>query len=1105
MPTKHEPGSPPPPDSEKEKESRLKKLRQILLIINLIEHSGTPPKEVEKAKMGFKRLSKEDYSRKNALTYKKNFLAEILEHIDTIGDTTANPEDRNKARDAYRILTNEKYKTENAQIYEQQYKDTFGKSYWEMKREAEDRKKQAEEAKKRAEETRKRAEGAAKKKAEEEAERKKTGKKTHTKADFDPKTPPPPPSPEDSETGAPPPKGGESGAEAPPPPPPENPETPEGEPSPEDEDNLPLEEGLTRAERVQLALRGVARIIGGTLETLTGLRFARTILPGLHAIALGFQDRARSRALRKEKNAFLTILSEIENAQEDLASAQQAEEGKTKKEKRAQEEKKNELENNLLKKEAELQNKINRLVEGKIIDPETADSLNAQLQEIITTAHKSEDGITQKTERDIINTLHAYVIRKSDRNALLEFAKQGANLTFILTGLQTARALTYAGLSVYQRTQRRLAENERLIREGKPKEVQSLWRDLTRTAPLELLQGLGNTARIVTDLAMRKRVSAADWATQTQSSGKALGNLMIFAGMVGIAHTEIQSTGMDIQAGNLHQIDTLLHNLESKGLGQTLWDNWVVNVDRATLGAIGGLRNISEGFLHGTSVLGGVHEETSHTPHHSPQQPKVQPETHPAEPAKTFAGEKHAEQPQGEQPAEKVPPPPHVEAPSQHPLSENQTLEKFYQENPLLKPHAETAPGIQEEVRAYNQSEGAYRQEPEAVNIDINYVSAVPHQPPPIHAEVSFGSHGDYQHIDQYLRRLAVSSMDKASLHGHGTFDHIDAARVENVVANIRNALLNKEDTVLAPGQASLEGIAHLEGNKLIIDDYVQFYKLSHTLFGHAEQIITEQSGALHYIDNTAHSVWQKMWDVKLQGTHDHVSVEDFSRYHHVEPPVSHAPHTPESIYETPPAPSISHVEVPPSVIAPIHEQSSSLPAAQESIGGVSIMSTHVVPGLTHNLVIETGSASSSGEASASAAPHATPSPAETASASAHTDARATEAPASATPQETIQHWTVTDFSQKFSEGTFSRDFYAAAHANPEAFTTSFMERLVHLRATHGADYYAKLYPDYIYKAVTDTDFQKNISEFITGVLLHKKDTIHINFGATKAEFFASS
>jgi|GEM_PF-1975103 len=989
--------------------------------------------ERENAKIKFSIAAGEDYTPENVARYKTETpyqwrQRKIAEQKAQASGETA----RKKAEEEARRKTAEEARKREE---ERQKAEEKRKAAEETKQQEEEKRKTEEETQKKTEE-KKRADEA-RKQAEEAAKSKTTGKKSRTKtAEGEPKGTeagaPPPPPPEDPEGGSEIPKGSE-------------------EPGLEGEAKLPPEEGLTRLERLGLGLQGVAKIAFGTVMTLTGLRVFQAALPLV-------QDFIRRREAGKQKEALFTILSEIEGAYEK-ADAAKSKEGV--KETPKEEAERIEREVEIKEKKDALQERIDTLVREKIINPEKAGQFRAELNAILINARATKEGITQKTERQIAQTLYAYVIKKTDKKALFELGKQGLNFGLLITGLQTIRALTYAGLSVYQRTQRRLAENERLIQEGKAREIQSVWRDLTQTAPQELWQGVIDAKDITVDLLMKNRVSQAEWTTQTQSAGRALGNIAVSLGLVGLTWAEMQSTG-GIEA----QIDHLQHDWDIKGV-HTLWDNWTLNLDRLSFG-------LSHKLFgeHGAPVSGTLEQPVTH-PHQ--EQPAEQPQSKP---------EQLERQPIEQPPTEHQP----------------HTREEFERENPLLFKQHGTAPHATEQT--YAQSATAYQQQPEVVKVEINYASAEQVQAP-IHAEVSFGEHGNYQHLDQFLRRLAVQSMDTHSLHGHGTFDHIDAARVENVVANIRNALLERGDTVLAPGASSLQGIAHLEGHALVIDDYREFLKLSHALFGHAEQTITEQSGAVHYIDNTAHAVWQKMWDVKMQNHHQHVPVEDFSRFHHVELP----PHIPIHHYEAapvvaPPSPIIGG-ETPPHLDA----SESVGVVTPDATGGASILSTQTIPGLTHNLVIqEMKPASGSSEATPSAVPHPPIGGAESTSASAQASTSAepkVETSAHTASHAETLHWTANDFFQKFSEAKFTDDFFTAAHNNPDSFTMAFMEQLVQLRKLYGADYYAKLIPDYIHDAAGDAQFKINISEFINGVLLHKKDAIHINFGSTKAEFSA--
>lgn len=956
--------------------------------------------------------------------------------------------EKDAGKENFRRLTGEEYTQANVEKYEKMYETYFGKPYPKSKEQAEAAKKEREaaeakaktdaeaktreDARAKAEAKRKeKADARAKKDAEESAKRAqeeaaiRAREAARAKAEKDK---------EDTEAK----RRAEETAKK------KDSTTPPGGRPPEDggvddfeddpEEDIPSQErGLTQQERWQEALAGVARIIGGTLLTLSGLRFLKTVT----------DYWKESGTIKENQEVILTELEKMSNAQAKTESASGIEE-ETEREaaiKEAQEEE--------IAATKALEERIQKLIKNKTITEKDAEGLRAELQKIIDKSAEEKSGITRKMEDEILRTLNLYIQRRVTKSELL---KQGLNVTFVLTGLQTARALSYAGLSVYQRAQRRLAQNEQLIREGRETEVQSIWKDLTTNAYGELREGVKNIAQTAHGLFTDKYISRAEWATQTQSAGRALGNLMIFAGMAGIAGAEWHGTGSLHQIDVLqHKIDILQNNFEIRELGQMIADNFLLRF------------------------------HTSNEP--SSEQPDGTPPNQPEQPHEVPSDTGGQEQPP-------IQPPPVEHQP--------QNMEEFYKENPLLRHQHGATPT----EYTYAQSATAYQQEPELVRTPVlEYASTTPnHQI--LHDEISFGIHGDYQQLDQYLRRLAVDSMDEKSLHGHGTFDHIDAARVENVVANMRNALLGREDTPLNASQ--LHGIAHFSGKELVIDNYMEFSKLAHTLFGHAEQTITDQSGALHYIDNTAHGVWQKMWDIKMQGAH-HVPVEDFSRYHHV--PVHHEapPHTPILDHKETPDTNPLPAENPP-VIAPLNPIATSPEASAspsfispESTGSISTFTTEDTHGVPHTVILEQTPLVPTGhEATSSAETREVP--------QSETAATSPQGSASVEPKLVIhtqeapptgaEQWTLQTFFEKFTANKFDASFIEGAHEHPDVFALFFMDRLAELRHTYGQDYFKYLTQENIHDAAENTgSFRMNISELIEGVLHHKKDVIHLNLG----------
>ncbi|MFW0862581.1 MAG: hypothetical protein ACKKL6_03260 [Candidatus Komeilibacteria bacterium] len=126
---------------------------------------------------------------------------------------------------------------------------------------------------------------------------------------------------------------------------------------------------------------------------------------------------------------------------------------------------------------------------------------------------------------------------------------------------------------------------------------------------------------------------------------------------------------------------------------------------------------------------------------------------------------------------------------------------------------------------------------------------------------IKLGEDGAYKNVDQALRRLAVDNMEI-----QGSFDAVDAARAENVLANIRELINGKN--VANMSAEDIKEMVHLDENgDLVIDDYNKFAKLNEDLFERASdpiEGITEKSDAIAYVDNTGIEKWQEIVNAKL-------------------------------------------------------------------------------------------------------------------------------------------------------------------------------------------------------------------------------------------------
>ncbi len=137
---------------------------------------------------------------------------------------------------------------------------------------------------------------------------------------------------------------------------------------------------------------------------------------------------------------------------------------------------------------------------------------------------------------------------------------------------------------------------------------------------------------------------------------------------------------------------------------------------------------------------------------------------------------------------------------------------------------------------------------------------------------------GGYEHVQQALRDLTVLEKMMAGKE----FTTVDAAQVENVVANLKYLLEGKDLRFMEA--EDLDGIAHLGAGKLIIHDVSKFHELMQDgLLKHAADKITagnlgRYDEVVATINNTSDSNWQRDVDVatgvSAAGEQGYVEVE---------------------------------------------------------------------------------------------------------------------------------------------------------------------------------------------------------------------------------------
>ncbi len=128
----------------------------------------------------------------------------------------------------------------------------------------------------------------------------------------------------------------------------------------------------------------------------------------------------------------------------------------------------------------------------------------------------------------------------------------------------------------------------------------------------------------------------------------------------------------------------------------------------------------------------------------------------------------------------------------------------------------------------------------------------------PIQVTYEIGAGKDFAHLDQALRRLVVQEFNVGQ---DNTFSALEAGQAENVLANLRTLLEGNPVAGFKP--EDIKGVVSYADGKLVVQDYEQFEGLYGKLLGHAQEIITEESGALDHINATSVKNWEKMFALK--------------------------------------------------------------------------------------------------------------------------------------------------------------------------------------------------------------------------------------------------
>ncbi len=174
-------------------------------------------------------------------------------------------------------------------------------------------------------------------------------------------------------------------------------------------------------------------------------------------------------------------------------------------------------------------------------------------------------------------------------------------------------------------------------------------------------------------------------------------------------------------------------------------------------------------------------------------------------------------------------------------------------------------------VDKFNKEHALFISEGDKDGFDINNDNEV------VSATIKLGADGAYKNVDQALRRLVVDNMDIS-----GDFDAVEAAKAENVLANIRELINGR--SVAGMSSEDLKGIVSInEDGDLVIEDYNKFSDLNDKLFERANNPIdgiTNKSDAIAYVDNTGVERWQEMVNAKQDAEAHvvHFNADDISK-----------------------------------------------------------------------------------------------------------------------------------------------------------------------------------------------------------------------------------
>ena len=118
------------------------------------------------------------------------------------------------------------------------------------------------------------------------------------------------------------------------------------------------------------------------------------------------------------------------------------------------------------------------------------------------------------------------------------------------------------------------------------------------------------------------------------------------------------------------------------------------------------------------------------------------------------------------------------------------------------------------------------------------------------------GHNGDFKTLDQTLRRVVMQAYEDKT---PDSFDKVEAARLENVLANIREVIVNKHAIAGLNPNTVGEYVKFSDG-KLVISDYDKFNRdVFKPLLERATEKIDQDSPIIKYTQATGEGAWQQM------------------------------------------------------------------------------------------------------------------------------------------------------------------------------------------------------------------------------------------------------